>query len=59
MNFCSNCGTKLSEGSKFCSTCGKEILGIDQIFDQNIPPIDKKNNNIPTFNRIRVKKQIS
>ena len=28
MAFCANCGTKIEEGIKFCSGCGKAVIGV-------------------------------
>jgi RNA polymerase subunit RPABC4/transcription elongation factor Spt4 len=28
MAFCANCGTKIEEGIKFCSSCGKAVSGV-------------------------------
>ncbi|MBQ9018767.1 MAG: zinc-ribbon domain-containing protein [Bacilli bacterium] len=25
MKFCTNCGAKIEEGSKYCTTCGKDL----------------------------------
>ena len=30
MNYCSNCGTTIKQGVKFCSKCGKPVQEIDQ-----------------------------
>lgn len=29
--FCMNCGNKLEEGSKFCTACGKSVIGINDV----------------------------
>lgn len=29
MAFCTNCGAKLEEGSKFCGECGKQVIGVE------------------------------
>lgn len=42
--FCSNCGSKLKEGARFCDACGVEILGI--------------NNKLNDSNKVNIKKKI-
>ena len=52
MNFCVNCGNKLSEGLKFCPECGFSLQDDDPISTSNlqepeelpptIPPVQKK-----------------
>lgn len=59
--FCSSCGTKLPEGSKFCPNCGKPIQ--EEINSSNFVPKNdsknkvnnlQKNTNWPTVIRILV-----
>lgn len=35
--FCSNCGTKLNEGAKFCHSCGFEVVKQNQVPPQTRP----------------------
>ena len=37
--FCSNCGTKLNDGAKFCHGCGAAVGTVSQVSEQIAPPI--------------------
>jgi len=40
-NFCSNCGSKVDDGAKFCEMCGAQILSADSnpgVISPNVSP---------------------
>ena len=41
MQYCSKCGTELSEGAKFCQNCGEDLEKSDYVFKQVISSRDK------------------
>lgn len=42
--FCSNCGTKLNDGAKFCHGCGSTISAPNQVQPPIAPPIPQQEN---------------
>lgn len=38
MAYCSNCGTQISKGIKFCISCGTPIAVAAQVAEQQLPP---------------------
>ena len=45
--FCSNCGTQINEGEKFCSGCGKDAVNDNTTGENFTPQINQKE---PTYN---------
>lgn len=54
MKFCENCGSELSEGAKFCSSCGKstknEVVEEKETFFKGFDEEESKNNSYSYMN---------
>ena len=55
--FCTNCGSKLPDGSNFCSVCGARIAGLEapEPFNNNQPDDDMKKTTSVSFDWSNVK----
>ena len=41
MNYCKQCGQKLSEGAKFCGSCGTQVDGAEQVPAAAMPQVQE------------------
>lgn len=44
MNYCNNCGKKLSENANYCGECGNKIVGDSHLNDNNIQKLEDDGN---------------
>ena len=62
MPYCSNCGTQIAEGSKFCSSCGapqQQQAPPQQQYAQPPPPPTQTYNQQPNYNQPQYGEQVT